>query len=93
MKVQIGGANTAGSPPLLTRCGDALGGIDHRFQAEVEPDGLDVQRPVAFAILRRELAERAKRDIAPRIEVAEQRMDEARDFVAIDGERHHVSSP
>ena len=49
---------------------DALGGIDHRFQAQIEPHRLDVQWPVAFTVLRRELAEGAKRDVAPRVQIA-----------------------
>ena len=68
--------------------GDALGGIDHRFQARIEPHRLDVQRPVAFTVLRRELAECAERDVAPRVEVGEQSMDEARHFGAVDCEGH-----
>ena len=45
----------------------------------------DVQRPVLLA-LGRELPECPQRDVAYRIKAEEQRMDEAVDLTAIDGE-------
>lgn len=77
--------NLKSDPPVMAR-------IDDPFQAEVEADRLDVQRLVTLAV-GGELAEGAERNVSPRIEVSEQRMEEARQFGAVDRQRHGAPSP
>ena len=50
VKVQTGGANTPASPPLLTRVATRTAASMIGFQAEVEPDGFDVQWPIPLAL-------------------------------------------